>query len=206
MSSLGSEDQVPIQAPLCKRHFKKYARRQIELEVEADCAVKPEKKIEEPPQPTRIQPRRAVKDRYLRTTTETKKRKAREAFTESKRESTRTEDGLEDSHPWTSFAISLDQMETRAIKQAKRRIYHNCPFGSAPWVCNLCVDEINKSSKEVSSPRSPPIAPVADMAPVGERLKLHPRGILDKGGRSRFRCGDMDCTIDACGETMFMFL
>lgn len=206
MSSTSSDDQMPIQAPLCKKHFKNYARRQIELEVEADSAARPEKNIEEPPQPTRIQPRRAVKDRYLRTKIDTKKRNADEAFDESKRRKTQTEDEFEVDDPWTSFAISLDQMETRAIKQAKRRMSHNCPFGPVPWVCSLCVDEINKSSKEVSSPRSPPIAPVADMAPVGEQLKLHSRGILNKGSRSKFRCGDMDCTIDACGETMFMFL
>lgn len=205
MSSASSEDQVPIQTPLCKKHFRKYARRQIELEVEADSAVKPEKKIEKPPQPTRVQPRRAAKDRYLQTKMESKKRKAEVAFTESESGSTWTEDEFEDSDSWTSFTISLDQMESRAIKQAKRRMPHNCASGPAPWVCHLCVNE-NKSSKEVSPPRSPPIAPVADMAPVGEQLEIHSRSILDEGRRSKFRCGDMDCTIDACGETMFMFL
>ncbi|UPK90985.1 hypothetical protein LCI18_001920 [Fusarium solani-melongenae] len=206
MPAISPDDQVPIQAPLCKKHFKKYARRQIELEVEADSAVKPEKNIEEPRQPTRIQPRRVAKDRYLRTKIKTKKRNADEAFNGSKRRKTQTEDDFEVDVPWTSFEISLDQMETRTVKQAKRRMSHNCPFGPVPWVCSLCVDEINKSSKEVSSPRSTPIAPVADMALVGEQLKLHSRGISNKGIRSKFRCGDMDCTIDACGETMFMFL
>lgn len=198
---------MPIETPLCKKHFKQYARRQIELEVEADNGAKPERKIETtPPQPSRIQPRRVAKDRYLQTKMETKKRNASEAFNESKRRNTQTEDDLEDDDPWTSFAISLDQMETRVIKQAKRRMSHNCSFGPVPWVCSLCVDEINNSSKEVSSPRSPPIAPVADMAPMGEQLKLHSQEISKNGKRPRFLCGDMDCTIDACGETMFMFL
>ncbi|EEU46784.1 uncharacterized protein NECHADRAFT_77529 [Fusarium vanettenii 77-13-4] len=117
MSSAGFEDQVPIQTPLCKKNFRKYARRQIELEVEADNAVKPEKETEKPPQPTRIQPRRVAKDKHLRTKMETKKRNAEEAFNESKRKNTRTEDELEDDDPWTSFAISLDQMETRSLRQ-----------------------------------------------------------------------------------------
>ncbi|RSL42575.1 hypothetical protein CEP53_012126 [Fusarium sp. AF-6] len=205
MTSSAAEDQVPIQAPLCKKHFRKYARRQIELEVEADNATKPEKEIEKPPQPIRIQPRRAVKDRFLRTKIETKKRTAEEAFTESKRRKARVEDEFEDSDAWTSFEISLNQMETRAINQAKRRMSHNCPFGPVPWVCNLCIDEVDKSSKEFMS-GSLPIAPIADMAPVGEQLELYSRDISNMGGRARFRCGDMDCTIDACGETMFMFL
>lgn len=205
MSSTSAKEQVPIQEPLCKKHFRQYARRQIELEVEADNAAKPEKEIEKPPQPVRIQPRRAAKDRHLQTKTETKKRNAEEASTKSKRRRTRVEDEFEDSDEWTSFAISLKQMETRAINQAKRRMSHNCPFGLVPWVCHLCVDEAARLPKDFS-PGSPPIAPVADMAPVGEQLELHSRDILDKRGRSRFRCGDMDCTIDACGETMFMFL
>lgn len=206
MSSTDSKEQVPIQAPLCKKHFQKYARRQIELEIEADGAIENQKETERPPRATRIQPRRAAKDRYLQTKVGEKKRKAEEEFTNSKRRRTTAGDEFEDSDPWTSFAISLNQMETRVSNQAKRRMSHSCPFGPAPWVCSLCVDETAKLSKEQLATGSPPVAPVASMAPVGEQLGLHSRGILEKWGRSRFRCGDMDCAIDACGETMFMFL
>ncbi|KAJ4327530.1 hypothetical protein N0V84_002058 [Fusarium piperis] len=174
MSSTAAEEQVPIQTPLCKKHFQQYARRQIALEIEADNAVEAQKETEKPPQPTRIQPRRAAKDRYLQAKVEAKKRKAEEALAEAKRRKTTSGDEFEDSDSWTSFAISLDQMETRAINQAKRRMPQNCPFGAVPWVCNLCVEEVAKLSKEIS-PGSPPIAPVASMVPIDEQLKLHSR-------------------------------
>ncbi|KAM5346436.1 hypothetical protein ACJ41O_009441 [Fusarium nematophilum] len=188
MANLMPNNQPPLQVPLCQRHFKKFARAQIKLHTEEKRTKLWEAQKSQGQtsmQPTRVQPRRAVKDRYQRVQAKVaaikaaKRQAEDELLPEPAAKRLRVSDPAEDLAAWTTFESSLKRGITRTRNT-------NCE---------------DAGSEEVSA-----IAPVADMAPIGEQLELYPTWDLDELEVTKRQCGNLSYVIDACNKPMFMFL
>ena len=171
-------------ATLCKKHFIDYT-----LDI-----------VKSKSEPTRIQPGRAAKDKVLEQKANTKKRRAdNEPRSSSKRRKTN------DLAKWEAFVNSLEEQVTEITEQAREKGPHNCAFGPAPWECHMCTPDFEKLADEkVCMAR--PVAPVADMAAVGEVSELNYRKEFRKGEMTKFKWEGISYVIDACRTPMFMVL
>ena len=171
-------------APLCKKHFLDYT-----LDI-----------VKSKSEPTRIQPRRAAKDKVLEQKANTKKRRADENISSSsKRRKTN------DLAKWEAFGNLLEEQVTDIAGEAKEKGPHNCAFGPAPWECHMCTSDFEKLMEEkVCMER--PVAPVANMAAIGEVLELNYRKDFKKGEMTKFKWEGISYVIDACRTPMFMVL
>lgn len=171
-------------SPLCKKHFLDYT-----LDI-----------VKSKSEPTRIQPRRAAKDKVLEQKANTKKRRADENISSSsKRRKTN------DLAKWEAFGNLLKEQVTEIAEEAREKGAHNCAFGPAPWQCHICTSDFEKlADGKVCMAR--PVAPVADMATVGEVLELNYRKDFEKGKMTKFKWEGISYVIDACRTPMFMIL
>lgn len=172
-------------APLCKKHF-------------LDCTLDI---IKSKSEPTRIQPRRAAKDKVLEQKTDTKKRRADEQLTSS----TSARRKANDLAKWESFVNLLEEQVTEIAEEAREKRLHNCAFGPAPWECHMCTSDFAKLvDKKVCMAK--PVAPVADMATVGEVLEINYRKDFQKEEMTKFKWEGIPYVVDACRTPMFMVL
>ncbi|KAJ4139876.1 hypothetical protein NW768_001223 [Fusarium equiseti] len=170
-------------APLCKKHFVDYT-----LDITKSKS-----------EPTRIQPRRAAKDKVLEQKANTKKRRADEKLTSSSSKRRKNNNLAK----WESFVNSLEDQVTEITEEAREKGPHNCAFGPAPWECHMCTSDFAMLVDEkVCMAR--PVAPVADMATVGEVLELNYRKDFQKGEMTNFKWEGISYVIDACKKPMFM--
>ncbi|KAM5367238.1 hypothetical protein ACJZ2D_010071 [Fusarium nematophilum] len=211
MANLMPNNQPPLQVPLCQRHFKKFARAQIKLHTEEKRTKLWEAQKSQGQtsmQPTRVQPRRAVKDRYQRVQAKVaaikaaKRQAEDELLPEPAAKRLRVSDPAEDLAAWTTFESSLK----RGITRTRNTNCGECSFGPGPWVCSFCTDQVDGSAEDAGSEEVSAIAPVADMAPIGEQLELYPTWDLDELEVTKRQCGNLSYVIDACNKPMFMFL
>ncbi|RBR26619.1 uncharacterized protein FIESC28_00616 [Fusarium coffeatum] len=171
-------------APLCKKHFIDYT-----LDI-----------IKSKSEPTRIQPRRAAKDKVLEQKANTKKRRADEDISSSsKRKKTN------DLAKWEAFGNLLEERVIEIAEEAREKGPHNCAFGPAPWACHMCPSDFEKLVNEKVC-MAKPVAPVADMATVGEIFELNYRKDFEKGVMTKFKWEGIPYVIDACRTPMLMVL
>ena len=69
----------------------------------------------------------------------------------------------------------------------------------------MCTSDFEKLVDEKGC-MARPVAPVADMAAVGEVLELHYRTDFRKGEMTKFKWEGISYVIDACRTPMFMVL
>ncbi|KAF4459694.1 hypothetical protein FALBO_13544 [Fusarium albosuccineum] len=212
MPSSTHENCPPMRAPLCRTHFDNYARKHVE----ADFKQKKVKEREEGEYyhptptnapPTRVQPRRAAKDKYFKARDILQKRKAEEELLYAPGKRKRMEErDTEWADTWAKFEDSLERQIRRAVRRAEKTEIHGCPFGPFPLICDLCITEIARLYGYSYSNDTVSAAPTASMSLVGNVLELHAQKKLDKGAIPNHRSAGMKYVIDACKEPIFMFV
>ncbi|KAL4724181.1 hypothetical protein ACLX1H_008793 [Fusarium chlamydosporum] len=183
-------------APLCKKHFQDHALSHI-------AKPKKPKIITELSEPTRIQPRRAAKDKHPLAETNKRKRNPQDELSVPTSKRRKPNDSAHTK--WNAFIELLEKQVGEIAEQAEEKGPHNCSFGPVPWECHMCTSDFAEFVVEKLAIVRPQ-APVANMATTGKVLRLNSRRNFEEGEMTTFEWEGLSYVIDACRAPMFMVL
>jgi hypothetical protein len=185
-------------APLCRKHFQDHVLNHIKKSNKPKVTTKHA-------EPTRIQPRRVAKDKHPLTNTNTKKRRSDEELSSSTTKRRKLNNSALHTKKCNTFIKLLAQQVSKIAEQAIEKGPQNCSFGPAPWRCHMCTSSFAEFVVEKLAIVKP-VAPVANMATVGQVLKLNSRRDFGEGEMTTFEWEGLLYVIDACRAPMFMVL
>lgn len=172
---------VPLYTPLCRAHFFEHVLDHFQRATYANEVNVPlVNKISI--EPTRVQPRRAVKSKYLDSM----------ATAQADRRHLPGAGEVED--------LFLEK-EVQALKQAldRENEYRDCPFGTKPWECLSCSE--NNLSKNGTA-----TAPMASMAPTGKEVHLYSEDGWENLKLTSIKIGELKFVVDDCAGRKYMFV
>lgn len=203
---------IPRQTPLCLQHFLRYARETFfifkdlkTLDTPRDLLASNEKAItrkQKPiPAPTRVQPRRAAKDKPINynETELLKKLKMEEEIQNQKR--TKANIGQ---------ALKFEKMLQLKIGRLIDNLHTEteCIFGFEPWTCWLCERDmaVRACRLDKSSQKGVSEASEAEIEPSEGSLLLLDWKFIHVPVERRFTLGDRSFTVDTCSQPMVLML
>lgn len=216
---------IPIQyTPMCQKHFmcftvdyynKSPAAVFDHLYAAKSSAQKVTKpvKVTEPKAPTRVQPRRAAKDRILQARAmelSISKKRAAEDDTDtqgpSKKQKT-SKPEVSGAPPSMTLEL-LDEILHDAFADSLTDS-KECAYRPKPWICADCekLDAVRREEfGSIGWNYHKGKAPVADMEPSGEELWLASWDKLDPAQGQIHRFGDIRFVVDTCRESKVLII
>ena len=156
--------------------------------------------------PTRVQPRRAAKDKVLRAQALNRKRQADEDA-DSAGPSKRQKTVHIDLGSWENCALYLLQVIYQDLRDDRDKC--ECCYGPKPWVCEMCEPHHESWSQHydlVEGKYHQPRAPVADMSPIGEDLYIASWANLHPSQQRHHHFGRLNFIVDNCRGPMVLVL